>query len=95
MLHWMPKFTLSRVLSIVTSDDLDKLNLATECISYQACLCGYREHLEKHDMLPPFMIPENFDIATGHISGDFTSLLDCHYQFLPEKVFAWSAFLTK
>ncbi len=38
------KFTLSRVLSIVTSDDLDKLNLATECIRYQACLCGYSEH---------------------------------------------------
>jgi hypothetical protein len=46
-------------------------------------------------MLPPFMIPENFDIATGHISGEFTSLLDCHYQLLPEEVFAWSAFLTK
>ena len=93
-MHWATSLR-SRVFSIVTSDNLDQLNLATECISYQASLHGYCVYLEKHDMLPPFMIPTSFDAETGRISGEFIPLLDCYHQILPEKVFAWSALLTK
>ena len=88
------KLACNNVLSILTSDDLGKHDLATDCQQWQVGINGFIDVLTEHDMLTPFMIPEKFDIDDPtSLSGPFTNLLVDFHKVSDERVQLWQQYL--
>ena len=83
------------VIGIVTTDDLDKFDIASACGVWQTGLSGLRKRLLENDMLVPFMIPDEFDLSSGKVSGNFTNLLDDFKSISLETTIGWMKYLRK
>ena len=65
------------MLSLISSDDDDKHNLAADCQQWQVGIGSFKKMLAQNDMLPPFLIPEHFDLdEMSFTRGPVTNLID-------------------
>ena len=90
------KLACNNVLSIITSDDLGRHDLAVDCSQWQVAIRGFKRVLIENDMMTPFMIPSKFDINDPSvIQGPFTSLLDDFHKIPDELAQLWQQYLCK
>ena len=79
------------MFSLISSDDIDKHNLAADCQQWEVGIRSLKKVLPENDMLTPFLIPEQFDLDdTSSTRGPFTSnLIDDFHNIPDEKAQLW------
>ena len=90
------KLTCNNVLSIITSEDIDKHNLAIDCQQWQVGINGFKTVLVANDMLTPFLIPATFDLDDPTLmAGSFTNLSVDFHKISYDTTQLWQQFLQK
>ena len=90
------KLACNNVLSIITSDDLGKHDLAADCQQWQVAIRSFKRVLTENDMMTPFMVPSKFDINDPtKTRGPFTNLLDDFHKISDEIAQLWQQYLGK
>ena len=88
------KLTCNNALSVLSAEDSANFDVAKECITWQNGLRELEDIAQSNDMLGPFKIPEQFELTSPTVSGNFNSLIEHFSKFTIEEVAEWRQWLS-